>query len=195
MAIMTAIMRPLGIALRGVRAGVAGLATQSRWVAATPECIRLHSPAFGHGVDLSARFTADGAGLSPPLIWTGVPQGARSLLLLVEDADIPFAVPLVHALAYAMPPELRSLGEGAIPASLQSEGPDGLQCGRNGFGRAGWLPPAPPPGHGPHHYAFQMLALDTSPNFPTPPSRHAALAQARGHLLGWGVLFGVYERA
>ncbi len=191
----SAMMRPLGRALRGVRAGTAGLATQRAWLAATPESIVLRSVAFGGGVDIPERFTADGAGLSPPLSWHGVPATARSLLLLVEDADIPFVVPLVHALVYAIPPGMTGLAEGAIPAALSGAGPDGLRCGRNGFGKPGWLPPSPPPGHGPHHYAFQMLALDMVPSFPGPPGRRMALTQVRGHVLGWGALFGVYERA
>ena len=189
-----AMMRPLGSALRGVRAGMARLATQRPWIAATPECIALRSAVFGHGVDIPERFTADGAGLSPPLSWHGVPANARSLLLLVEDPDIPFVTPLVHALAYAIPPRLAELAEGAVPAVSRRAGPDGLRCGRNGFSTPGWTPPAPPPGHGPHHYAFQLLALDRVPSFPAPPGRTAALAQARGHVLGWGLLFGVYER-
>ena len=141
-----AMMRPLGRALRGVRAGMAGLATQGAWLARVPECIVLRSAAFGGGVDMPERFTADGAGLSPPLSWHGVPEAARSLLLLVEDADIPFVVPLVHALVYAIPPTTTELAEGAIPAALKGVGPDGLRCGRNGFSKPGWLPPAPPPG-------------------------------------------------
>ena len=192
---MMAMMRPVGRALRGVRAGMAGLTTHQPWIAAAPECIALHSTAFGGGVDIPERFTADGAGLSPPLSWRGVPEAARSLLLLVEDPDIPFVTPLVHLLAYALPPTLTGLAEGAIPQALSGIGADGLRCGRNSFTAAGWLPPSPPPGHGPHHYAFQLLALDAMPSFATPPGRRAALAQVRGHVLGWGLLFGVYERA
>ena len=100
----------------------------------------------------------------------------------------------MHLLAYAIPPTLAALAEGAIPKALPGAGLDGLRCGRNGMTAAGWLPPSPPPGHGPHHYAFQLLALDRELAFARPPGRGAALRQVRGHVLGWGLLFGVYER-
>lgn len=191
---LTEMIRPVGHALRGIRAGMAGLATHQPWIVATPECIALRSPAFGGGFDIPERFTADGAGLFPPLSWHGVPEATRSLLLLVEDPDVPFVTPLAHLLAYGLPPTLTALAEGAIPRTLNGAGPDGLRCGRNSATATGWLPPSPPPGHGPHHYAFQLLALDMVPAFATAPGRGKALAQVRGHVLGWGLLFGVYER-
>ncbi len=187
-------VRPLGRSLRGIRAGVHGLASRGRWLAGAPECIRITSPVFGHGLDLPDRFTADGAGLSPPLSWEGVPAGAACLALLVEDPDIPFPVPLVHALVYDIPASMTGLGEGAIPTVLKTAGPEGFRAGRNSFGRQGWLAPTPPPGHGPHHYAFQLFALRRTPSFEWPPGRHALLGQMRGEVLGWGVLFGIYER-
>jgi phosphatidylethanolamine-binding protein (PEBP) family uncharacterized protein len=166
-------VRPIGRALRGLRAGMAGLA--SHRFSGVAESIRLTSPVFGHGTDIPEKFTADGAGVSPPLAWEGVPVGTRSLVLLVEDPDVPVPVPVVHALVYGMPTTLTELGEGAIPS-----GSDGT--GRHGFG------------HGPHHYAFQMFALDCSPSFEWPPGRIALLRQMDRHVLGFGVLFGVYER-
>ncbi len=188
-------MRPLGRALSGVRAGMHGLACHRSWLRGVPESIRVSSPAFGHGTDLPGRFTADGTGLSPPLAWEGVPGDAGSLVLLVEDPDIPFPVPLVHALVYDIPTSLNALSEGAIPTALKTAAPEGFRVGRNGFGRQGWLAPTPPPGHGPHHYAFQVFALRGKPSFEWPPGRRALLAQMRGQVLGWGVAFGVYERA
>lgn len=187
-------MRPVGRAMSGIRAGMHSLTCHRSWLRNVPECIRVGSPDFGHGVDLPARFTADGTGLWPPLTWEGVPESAATLALLVEDPDVPFPIPLVHALVYDVPPSLHALAEGAIPAVLKTASPEGFRVGRNGFGRQGWLPPAPPPGHGPHHYAFQIFALRIKPAFEWPPGRRALLRQMHGQVLGWGVLFGVYER-
>jgi Raf kinase inhibitor-like YbhB/YbcL family protein len=185
-------VRPIGRALRGLRAGMAGLA--SHRFSGVAESIRLTSPVFGHGTDIPEKFTADGAGVSPPLAWEGVPVGTRSLVLLVEDPDVPVPVPVVHALVYGMPTTLTELGEGAIPSGSDGTGRHGFRLGRSGLGRIGWVPPSPPPGHGPHHYAFQMFALDCSPSFEWPPGRIALLRQMDRHVLGFGVLFGVYER-
>jgi Raf kinase inhibitor-like YbhB/YbcL family protein len=187
-------MRPVGRALRGVRAGMHGLASQRAWLRGVPECITVASPTMPHGTDVPERYTADGAGLSPPLCWDGVPEGAGSLVLLVEDPDIPFPVPLVHALVYNIPATATGLAEGAIPPVMTGPAPQGYRTGRNGFGRPGWLPCAPPPGHGPHHYAFEVLAVRRSLAFDWPPGRRALLAQMRGHVLGRGVAFWLYER-
>lgn len=188
------LVRPIGRALRGLRAGVAGIASQRNWGAGALDCIRVTSTAFGAGTDIPERFTADGAGVFPPLAWERVPVGTRSLVLLVEDPDVPIPIPLVHALVYNIPTTLTGLNEGAIPSILQGASEQGFRAGRNSYGRSGWIPPSPPPGHGPHHYAFQLFALDFSPTFEWPPGRLAMLRQMHRHVLGFGVLFGVYER-
>jgi len=187
-------VRPIGQALRGLRAGMAGLASQHDWGAGASECIRVTSPVFGHGIDIPARFTADGGGVFPPIAWEGVPVGTRTLVLLDEDPDVPIPLPAVHALVYNIPTTLAGLDEGAIPAPMQGADPKGFRAGRNSYGRPGWIPPSPPPGHGPHHYAFQLFALDCHPNFEWPPGRIAMTRQMRRHVLGYGVLFGIYER-
>lgn len=187
-------MRPLGRAMVGLRAGMHGLATNSAWLAGVPQGLRVSSPAFGPGVDIPSSYTTDGAGLSPPLAWEGVPQGTASLALLIEDPDIPMPVPLTHCVVHGIPPGMGRLAEGAIPAGKPAR-PPGFGVGRNGFGRIGWLPITPPPGHGPHHYAFQLFALDIDPKFEWPPGRIALLRAMRGHVLSWGMVFGVYERA
>lgn len=188
--------RPVGRALGGLRAGTAQLASEASWLRPVPECVEVRSPVFGHGTDIPVRFTADGEGLSPPLSWSGLPTLTRSVVLLIEDADIPLPVPLVHGLFYAIPPAFCELSEGGLPTSLGgAESPEGFHAGRNGYGRTGWIPPSPPPGHGPHHYAFQVFALDTVPVFDWPPSRGFVTRRIRDHVIGRGALFGIYERA
>lgn len=187
-------MRPLGRAMRGLRAGAHGLASNSGWLAGVPEAIHVTSPAFGAGRDIPASCTTDGPGLSPALGWTGLPGGTVSVALLIEDPDIPLPVPLNHGIVYGLPPALPGLDEGAVPHAMTGTSELGFRTGRNSFGRTGWLPITPPPGHGPHHYAFQVFALDNAPRFDWPPGRHALLRTIRGHVLAWGVLFGVYER-
>ena len=186
----------LGHALDGLRAGAASLTFHGE-AAAAPETIALTSPAFAAGGALPVRFTADGEGVSPPLAWTGVPEGTAALLLLVEDADSPTPSPLVHAIVTDLPPCDGTLAENALPGPAEDSPeapPEGAGMGRNSFLRGGWLPPDPPPGHGPHRYAFQLYALDRDPAFDGTPGRGAVEAALRGHLLAKGALVGTYGR-
>jgi Raf kinase inhibitor-like YbhB/YbcL family protein len=186
--------RRIGTALRPIRPGARGLASYRPGLVHAPGVIVVDSPAFGHGGDIPARFTADGLGLWPPLRWTGAPPDAESLVLLVEDADVPFFRPLTHAILHSIPPDATELPEGAIPRRMREPNADGSAAGRNGFGAAGWLPPSPVPGHGPHRYAFQLFALSGRPAFAWPPSRGRLLRVIAPMVIAKGALIGRCER-
>ena len=66
--------------------------------------------------------------------------------------------------------------------------------GRNSYFLRTYLPMDSIPGHGPHHYAFQLFALDAALSFPHPPGRSALLRAMRGHVLATGLLMGIYQR-
>ena len=183
----------LGHALRGVRAGTEKLAIAQGSLGAF-EPLTLASPAFADGGRLPERFTADGAGLSPPLHWRDPPAGAARLALLVEDADSPTPQPLVHAVLWGLPPLAGRLDEGAIAADGDGDG-QGRDVGRNSYLSEGWLPPDPPTGHGEHRYAFQLFAL--SGDAPDPgrnPGRAALVEAMTGRVLAAGLLIGTYSR-
>jgi len=183
----------LGSALRNVRAGGSKLAIVQEEIGAGRAAIQLASPAFADGARMPARFTADGEGLSPPLVWGPVPEGTRSIALLVEDPDAPALQPLVHALVWGMAPGTHRLAEGAIVADGHPRAGT-RDVGRNSFFREGWLPPDPPNGHGPHAYAFQLFALDDAPDPGANPGRAALLRAMAGHVLAAGLLIGIYAR-
>jgi len=182
----------VGHALRGVRAGFDKVASVDRAFAGAEDTVTLASPAFEDGGSIPPRYTADGEGLSPPLSWRNLPTGAAAVALLVEDPDAPAPEPLVHLLAWDLPPDLAELPEG----QLRSPGHGGLDenLGRNSFLGAGWLPPDPPTGHGPHLYVFQLFALDRRLSFDGHPGRGAFLKAIEGHVLARGMLVGTYER-
>ena len=185
---MKRIPEAVGRALSGARAGLHAV-TAHRIEA--PSAIVVTSPAFAPGATMPARFTADGEGLSPPLRWTGVPSDAQAVVVLVEDADSPTPRPLVHAILPGLPGTDGGLDEGAMP----SPGHDGdVAAGRNSFLRAGWLPPDPPPGHGPHRYVFQVFALDVVPQAGSALGRKALVATMGGHVLAKGEMIGLYGR-
>lgn len=184
----------LGAAIKRMRAGADKLAIVQPALGARFDAMTLMSPAFADGGRLPPRFTADGAGVSPPLVWDNVPDEATSLVLLVEDADSPLPTPLVHAIVWGMPADERRLDEGAIVADGAGLD-DGRDVGRGSFRREGWLPPDPPPGHGEHRYAFQLFALDADVVDPGSSPRRGALIKAMsGHVLAAGLLVGCYSR-
>ena len=182
----------VGHALRGQRAGLEKIAFQAVDLRAGMASLRVASLAFVDHAPIPARYTADGAGLSPPLQWIGVPPEAKSLALIVEDADAPTPQPLVHAIVVDLEGADGALAEGALPSG-DHEGL-GLHVGRNSYLQAAWLPPDPPPGHGVHRYAFQMFAFAAGAAFDGTPGRDALLDAVKEHGLASGCLIGTYER-
>ena len=186
--------RWLGEALRNVRAGADKLCIAQPDLGGGFGTLDLSSPAFADGAMLPPRFTADGEGVSPPLIWGAVPEGTQSLALIVEDPDAPSLQPLVHAIVWNIPPTEQRLTEGAIRAD-GAGGPDGRDVGRNSYFIEGWLPPDPPTGHGAHHYAFQLFALSGEAGDPgSTPGRGALVKAMAGRVLAAGLLTGTYSR-
>ncbi len=181
----------LGSALKGLRAGANKLAIVQPELGSF-EVLHLASPAFANGGRLPERFTADGEGVSPPLFWTGVPEGTECLALIVEDPDAPAPQPLVHAVIWGLPMD-GDLKEGAIRADGAGDAA-GKDVGRNSFLGEGWLPPDPPTGHGPHNYAFQLFALGGDCEIGENPGRSALVKAMAGHVLAAGLLTGVYSR-
>jgi len=179
----------LGGMLRNFRAGHSKLMIVQPELDVGDMVIDLTSPAFGYGGRLPVRFTADGEGVSPPLLWGDVPEGTASLALIVEDPDAPAINPLVHALVWNLPGEERRLPEGGIAR----DGTEGA-IGRNSFFGDGWLPPDPPTGHGNHDYVFQLFALDKSADIGIHPGRSGLMKALTGHVLGAGMLVGTYSR-
>ncbi|MCJ2070253.1 YbhB/YbcL family Raf kinase inhibitor-like protein [Methylobacterium sp. J-030] len=180
----------VGAALSGLKAGVEKTAFHASFPD-IPASLALRSSAFVDGAAMPARFTADGEGVSPPLAWSGLPEGSASVVLLVEDAGSPTPQPLVHLIAWNFPPDQGGLGEG----DASDPAPDkNLPLGQNSFLRTGWLPPDPPSGHGPHAYVFQVYALRQPLDLAEKPGRGALLTAMNGLVLAKGILTGTYAR-
>jgi Raf kinase inhibitor-like YbhB/YbcL family protein len=182
----------VGQALRGARHDLTAILYHQDWAASAPASIAVTSPAFADGEPIPVRYTADGEKLSPPLAWTGVPEGAQGVVVVIEDPDAPAPAPLVHTLAWALQGQDGDLAEGA----LKSPGSGGaaVSLGRNSFFGAEYLPPDPPPGHGPHRYAVQVFALDRAPELHGKPIRTQVAQAMKGHVIARGLLVGTYER-
>lgn len=182
----------VGAALSGLKAGLETTSAVADFPDA-PRILTLTSDAFAEGGAIPARFTADGAGVSPPLSWNGLPAATQRVVLIVEDADSPTPRSLVHLIAWNLPPDRVGLAEGALPSP---GGPGTVtDLGQNSFLKDQWLPPDPPNGHGPHRYLFQVYAVDAALELDPSPGRGAVIDAMHGHVLAKGTLTGTYERA
>ncbi len=187
----------VGHALRDQRAGLDQIAFRRLPLRGGQGAIAVTSLAFVDHGPLPVPYTADGEGRSPPLQWHGIPDEARSVVLIVEDADSPTPHPLVHAILVGLPPENGALAEGAM--NDDDAAPADARLGRNSYLQHGWLPPDPPPGHGPHRYAFQVFALGDpedggAAEMPDTPGRDALIAALADRAIASGLLIGTYER-
>jgi Raf kinase inhibitor-like YbhB/YbcL family protein len=150
--------------------------------------MRLTSPAFTEGGEIPKQYTQDGRDLSPPLSWTDVPPGTRSLALIVDDPDAPDpAAPLrtwVHWVVTDLPPETTGLAEGVtrVPGRI----------GLNDWDHAAWEGPLPPKGR--HRYVFKLYALDRTLELDR-PTKKAVERAMQGHVLAETKLVGEYQRA
>lgn len=118
--------------------------------------ITLMSPAFGQGEMIPKRYTCDGDDWSPPLNWSGLPEGTKSLLIVCDDPDAPGGV-FHHWAAFNIPVDWTGLKEGYGPETLEP----GFRQAINDFGKPGYAGPCPPRGDEPHAYHFRLSALDT----------------------------------
>jgi len=154
----------------------------------------IESPAFASGEGMPARFTCDDANASPPLRWSGVPVGAKSLALIVDDPDAPDpAAPkrvYVHWVLYNLPATVSALDEGVTRAALPGAAREGI----NDNGHTGYDGPCPPIGR--HRYFHKLYALDVVLPDLGPDPRKTDLERAmRGHVLADTSMFGTYQRS
>jgi Raf kinase inhibitor-like YbhB/YbcL family protein len=184
--------KSLGEALHNQRAGFEQTVIERQKQSLKPALIEVSSSVFADGAMIPTKYTADGGGVSPPLEWRTLPQGAAHVAVIVEDADSPTPHPLVHAIVVNLDSRENSMVEGALNS------PDhtgvGLTTGPNSFLSHAWLPPDPPPGHGPHRYVFQVFAL-RGPLFEQAPGREALVRAITEFGIGAGCVVATYERA
>lgn len=154
--------------------------------------LELKSPAFTHLGDIPKRFTCEGADVSPPLAWSNVPEGTKSLALIVDDPDAPDpAAPKltwIHWVLYNLPPTAGALPEAVDPAAL----PPGTLAGLNDWNKADYGGPCPPIGR--HRYFHKLYALDTVLTGLVSPTKAQLAAAMRGHILAEAEFIGTYQK-
>jgi len=180
----------IGRLLRSVRAGDTHLAWNHLALREVPAVICVSIPEFEPREPIPARFAGRGVGdnVSPPLAWTGIPDGAVELALIVEDPSVPLPRPFVHAVVAGIPPAWTDLHEGAIA----ERGP--VRLGKTTIGKREYAGPRPVSGHGPHSYVFQLFAAESPLDLSASFAKRDLLAALAGRTVAKGRLNGTYER-
>jgi hypothetical protein len=150
--------------------------------------IKLTSTAFQDGGMIPAKYTCDGANVSPPLEWSGASQTAKSLALICDDPDAPGKT-WVHWVVFDLPASRTSLPENVQP---QESIAGGGKQGTTDFEKVGYGGPCPPSGT--HRYFFKLYALDTELNLDSKTTKNELLKAMDAHSLAQGELMGKYKR-
>lgn len=151
--------------------------------------MRIVSSAFAHNQRMPSKYTCDGEGINPPLIFSDVPEAAKSVVLLMEDPDVPTNLKADgmwdHWVVYNIPPVVTTVEEGKNPEGF---------VGLNTSGGAAYQAPCPP--NGQHRYFFKFYALDTKLEFddPSKVTRKMVEGAMNGHIIESAELIGLYSR-
>lgn len=149
----------------------------------------LHMGAFGSGGEIPRKYTCSGADVSPGLSWSGVPEGAQALGLIMDDPDAPGGT-WTHWVVWNIPATSTGLGE-AVPRRSALE--EGTMQGVNDFNRIGYGGPCPPPGR-PHRYFFRLYALDAAVTVRAGAARSELERAMAGHVIGQAEYMGMFKR-
>lgn len=155
----------------------------------TKNLFKIYSAAFEEAARIPAKYTCDADNVSPPLSIRNLPEGTKSMALIMDDPDIPESVKKArgievfdHWVVYNIPRSVVEIEEGKTPGT----------DGNNSAGTSGYRGPCPPDRE--HRYFFKLYALDTTLNFIKAPTRKELEDAISPHVLGSAKLMGVYER-
>jgi Raf kinase inhibitor-like YbhB/YbcL family protein len=146
--------------------------------------LAIESAAFDHHSGIPDRHTAEGEDVSPELAWSGAPAGTRSFALVVHDPDAPLVDGFTHWVAYNVPGDATGVGEGS----------DDLTHGKNSAGQNSYMGPAPPAGHGTHHYYFWVYALDDDLDLEPGLTRRELIDRIGDNVIEQARIVGTYRR-
>ncbi|MBP1929835.1 Raf kinase inhibitor-like YbhB/YbcL family protein [Methanolinea mesophila] len=153
------------------------------------ETIKVSSGAFESGEQIPGEYTCSGKNISPPLSWSDVPPGTKSIVIILEDPDSSGGI-FSHWILYNIPPDHRDLMPGVERKPVLM---DGSRHGLNNYGKMEYGGPCPPPGN-PHRYFFRIFALDTVLALRAPVTRKVIEDAMAGHVLAKGELMGKFRR-
>jgi len=149
---------------------------------------QITSSAFKDGEMIPSKYTCDGENISPPLSWSEIPNGTKSLALINDDPDAPIG-DWVHWIVFNIPPDTKEFKEAASSKKLL---PKGALEGLNDWNKKGYGGPCPPSGV--HRYFFKLYALDTMLSLKEGATKRQLLEAMKGHILAEAQLIGKYQR-
>jgi Raf kinase inhibitor-like YbhB/YbcL family protein len=151
----------------------------------------VRSSAFANGSPIPLKYSDYNQGISPALSWDAVP-GAQAYVLMMEDPDATSPIPFEHWIA-VIPGNVTQLPENISKAELPREVP-GMRHGSNSHSLLRYFGPRPPALQPPHHYHFQIFALDVRPTLPVGFNRHTLIRAMQGHVLAKGETVGTFTK-
>ena len=143
----------------------------------------VESLAFKNGGDMPSLYTCDGRAINPPLSISGIPDGTKSLALIVEDPDATRGL-FIHWVVWNIPSSVLKIEENSIP--------EGASEGLSSSGTKGYVAPCPPTGS--HRYYFKFFALDTKLTLFSDTDASVLEKEIAGHVLDQAYLMGTYSR-
>ncbi len=149
--------------------------------------MKISSSAFAPNAMIPEKYTCEGTDTIPPLSISDVPAGVKSLVLIMDDPDVPRNLRpdgnWDHWVVWNIPPDTRAIAEGTAPRGVQ---------GKNSWGRNDYGGPCPPDRQ--HRYFFKLFALDTELELPVSSGKREVLATIEGHVIARTELVGVYDK-
>jgi Raf kinase inhibitor-like YbhB/YbcL family protein len=190
---MRNLMHSIAVVTLLVLAGVSSASAQ-QGQAPPPSQFKIMSSAFSDGSKIPNQFScADPNATSPALNWSNSPAGATSFALIMHDpegAPMKSSMDVTHWIVWNLSASSTSLMANVKPDAS----PEGIAQGKNVRGVNGYQPPCPPPGATPHHYTFELYALDTKLDLPAGSTRADLLKAMDGHVIGKAAYIGMFGR-
>jgi Raf kinase inhibitor-like YbhB/YbcL family protein len=146
--------------------------------------MKISSSSFQNNGEIPKKYTCDGEGINPPLVFSDIPSEAKSLVLIMDDPDAPMAGGFVHWVVFNMNPGTSEIGENVKPES-------GIE-GTGSSGKNGYVPPCPPSGT--HHYHFKLYALDSELNLNVSAKREDVEKAMEEHIIDRAEIIGLYQK-
>jgi len=147
--------------------------------------MKITSPTFENNKNIPSKYTCDGKNVSPPLIFSEIPENTKSLVLIMDDPDAvkPAGKVWDHWIIFDIPRGTKEIPEGREPRGMHGKGTSG---------NLKYHGPCPPDGE--HRYYFKLYALNTELNLSEGSAKSEIEKAMKGHIIEKAELIGKYNK-